>query len=38
LHRDVEEVQLRQGQLVDEHGAEGVEEDLEGTEEGFAGD
>lgn len=27
-----------QGQLVDHHGPQGVEEDLEGAEEGFAGD
>ena len=27
---------LRKGKLVDEDGPEGVEEDLEGAEEGFA--
>ena len=27
-----------EGERVDEHGAEGVEEDLEGAEEGFAED
>jgi hypothetical protein len=38
LHEDVESVDARQGQVVDHHGAQGVEEDLEGCEEGFAGD
>jgi len=36
LGEDVEEVDVCEGELVDEHGAEGVEEDLEGAEEGFA--
>ena len=38
LHGDVEEVQLRDGDAHDQHGPEGVEEDLEGREEGFAED
>ena len=38
LGKDVEEVELRERELVDEHGTEGVEEDLEGAEEGFAED
>lgn len=38
LGDDVEEVDLRQRELVYEHWAEGVEEDLEGAEEGFAAD
>ncbi len=33
---DVYEVDGGEGDLVDEHGAHGVEEDLEGTEEGLA--
>ena len=33
---DVEEVDLGQRELVDEHGTKGVEEDLESAEEGFA--
>lgn len=36
LYHDVERVDARQGQLVDHHGAERVEKDLEGAEEGFA--
>ena len=35
---DIEEVNLGEGQVVDEHGSEGVEEDLEGAEEGLASD
>jgi len=38
LGGDVEDVDARQGELVDEHGPQGVEEDLEGAEEGFAED
>jgi len=38
LHDDVEEVDLGERQLVHEHGAQGVEEDLEGGEKGLAGD
>lgn len=38
LDCDVEELDLGEGQLVDHHWAQGVEEDLEGAEEGFAGD
>lgn len=38
LDDDVEEVDFRERELVHEHGTEGVEEDLEGGEEGFAGD
>ena len=38
LRGDVEEVQLRDGELVDEHGAEGVEDYLEGAEEGLPQD
>jgi hypothetical protein len=38
LGDDVEQVNLGQRELVDEHGAEGVEEDLEGAEEGFSAD
>lgn len=38
LHDDVEEVNLGEGKIVDEHGAQGVEEDLEGGEKGLAGD
>jgi len=37
LGGDVEGVDSCQGQLVDHHWAEGVEEDLEGAEEGFSG-
>lgn len=36
MGEDVGEVDVCEGELVDEHGAEGVEEDLEGAEEGFA--
>ena len=36
LGGDVEQVQGGERQLVDEHGPQGVEEDLEGAEEGFA--
>ena len=35
LSEDVEEVQAGEGEGVDHHGAEGVEQDLEGAEEGF---
>lgn len=38
LRHDVECVDLGERQAVDEHGAQGVEEDLEGGEEGLAGD
>lgn len=38
MSEDVEEMDLSQGKLVDHHGAEGVEEDLEGAEEGFTQD
>lgn len=38
LHKDVESVDACERQVVDHHGAESVEEDLEGCEEGFAGD
>lgn len=38
LHRDIEEVDIRQGDLVDHHWAQRVEEDLEGAEEGLAED
>lgn len=38
LDCDVEEVDPREGEFVNHHGAEGVEEDLEGAEEGFAKD
>ena len=38
LSDDVEEVDLGQWELVDHHGTEGVEEDLEGAEEGLAED
>ena len=38
LHEDVEGVDAGEGQVVDHHGTQGVEEDLEGCEEGFAGD
>ena len=38
LHDDVEEVQVRQRDLVDHHWAQGVEEDLEGAEEALAED
>lgn len=38
LDDNVEEVDLGEGQVVDEHGPEGVEEDLAGAEEGLAGD
>ena len=38
LHEDVESVDARERQVVNHHGTEGVEEDLEGCEESFAGD
>lgn len=38
LHEDVEGVDAGERQVVDHHWAECVEEDLEGREEGFAGD
>ena len=38
LDGDVEEVDFGEGHAVDGHGAEGVEEDLEGAEEGLAED
>lgn len=38
LDDNVEEVDLGEGQVVDEHGPQGVEEDLAGAEEGLAGD
>lgn len=38
LDGDVEEVDRGEGDAVDGHGAEGVEEDLEGAEEGLAED
>lgn len=38
LHEDVEGMDAGEGQVVDHHRAQGVEEDLEGCEEGFAGD
>jgi hypothetical protein len=38
LGRDVEDLDVGDGELVDEHGPQGVEEDLEGGEEGFAED
>jgi hypothetical protein len=38
LNNDVEQVDLGERQVVDEHGAQGVEEDLTGAEEGLAGD
>jgi hypothetical protein len=38
LHEDVESMDAGEGQVVDHHGTQGVEEDLEGCEEGFAGD
>jgi hypothetical protein len=38
LGDDVEGVDAGQRQAVDEHGPQGVEEDLEGAEEGFAED
>lgn len=38
LGEDVEEVELGERDLVDHHGPQSVEEDLEGTEEGFAED
>ncbi len=38
LSYNVEEVDVGQWELVDHHGAEGVEEDLEGAEEGLAED
>lgn len=37
LHEDVEGVNAGQRKVVDHHRTEGVEEDLEGGEEGFAG-
>lgn len=36
LDGDVKKVDLGQGDAVDGHGANGIEEDLEGAEEGFA--
>ena len=36
MDEDVEEVDGGEGGAVDEHGAQGVEEDLEGAEEGLA--
>jgi hypothetical protein len=36
LGEDVEEVDGGEGDFVDEDGADGVEEDLEGAEEGFS--
>ena len=38
LGEDVEEVELGKRDLVDHHGTESVEEDLEGAEEGLAED
>jgi hypothetical protein len=38
LDCNVEEVDPGKGERVDHHGAQGVEEDLEGAEEGFAED
>jgi hypothetical protein len=38
LHEDIESVDARERQVVDHHWAECVEEDLEGREEGLAGD
>ena len=38
LDSDIEGVDFGERDLVDHHGAEGVEEDLEGAEEGFACD
>lgn len=38
LYGDVEGVNAGQRQVVDEHGSQGIEEDLEGSEERFAGD
>lgn len=38
LDNDVEQVDLGERQVVDEHGAQGVEQDLAGAEEGLAGD
>jgi hypothetical protein len=38
LHNDVESVNLGEGNAVDGHGSQGVEEDLEGAEEGLAKD
>ncbi len=36
MHGDVDEVHGGEGDPVDEHGTHGVEEDLEGAEEGLA--
>jgi len=36
LHDQVQDVDIRKGRAVNEHGPEGVEEDLEGAEEGLA--
>jgi hypothetical protein len=36
LCEDVDEVDAGEGYFVDEDGADGVEEDLEGAEEGFS--
>lgn len=38
LHDDVEEVEVRQGKVEDEHRPQGIEKDLESGEEGFAED
>lgn len=38
LHDEVDEVHPGEGHLEDAHGTDGVEEDLEGAEEGFAED
>lgn len=38
LSDDVEDVDGGERQLVDHHGAEGVEKDLKGSEEGFSKD
>lgn len=38
LHGDVERVDAREGDAVDGHGPDGVEEDLKGAEEGLAKD
>ena len=37
LDNDIEEVDLGHWELVNEHGSQSVEEDLEGGEEGFSG-
>jgi hypothetical protein len=38
LRREVAEMQRGDGEPVDNHGPDGVEENLEGAEEGFAQD